>query len=544
MDVIDGPPHRPQEKNFPVYAAATLLALIFGAIAVGWVHHDTRPQQMDPATHLRRSLAYANAIRDASPRQLYGLWRAEYGMYTYPPLTHLTIGFVIAAGASPDVAAAIVNSAFAWLLLVSVIQIGRAAFNLATGVIAAALCLSFMTLAFLQRTAFPDFALTAMVAWSCWRLLLTDVFSRRRASVIFGLAVGAAMLVKQMALPFAAIAAAGLIVANFRRMNRFAWLNALLAGVIAAAVSLSWYGFHFRTVSQIGRFNQYVVPAREEDPTPWTWEGSTYYLQQIATQLGPPLLILAGAAALVWVVMSFAKNQRQPPQEPISRQARLLIASWLIGGLLLLTYVVLNKDYRYHAPTLPALALLIASLFAWPATRAGRTAVLFVLLLAGAPYFYLSTIGTPHPALPRLLRTQWNMPPVREDWRIEQLIEDVAEVAPKLNKSVPPRLGIAPHCESYGHPSLRLEFERRHVNVRLEGFEDKDPTAATEMDLVLTKTGEQGQEMLERDPELINRFVADHPDTFSTVASYSLPDGSTATLYRVTKRTSVLSTAR
>jgi hypothetical protein len=543
MHVIDGPPHRTQEETFPVYAAATLLALIFGAIAVGWVQHDTRPQQMDPATHLRRSLAYSNAIRDASPRQLYGLWRAQYGMYTYPPLTHLANGAVIAAGASPDVAAATVNTAFSWLLLLSVIQIGRAAFNLATGVVAGALCLSFMTLAFLQRTAFPDFALTAMVAWSCWRLLLTDVFSRRRASVIFGLAVGAAMLMKQMALPFAAIAAAGLVVANLRRMNRFAWLNALLAGVIAAAVALSWYAFHFRTVSEIGRFNQYVVPAREEDPTPWTWEGSTYYLQQLATQLGLPLLILAGAGALIWLGMSVRRN-RKIPQESESRQARLLIASWLIGGLLLLTYVVLNKDYRYHAPTLPALALLIASLLAWPATRAGRTAVLFVLLLAAAPYFYLSTIGTRNPALLHVLRTEWNMPPVREDWRIEQLIEDVAEVAPKLNKSVPPRLGIAPHCESYGHPSLRLEFERRHVNVRLEGFEDKDPTAATEMDLVLTKTGEQGQEMLERDPELINRFVADHPDTFSTVASYSLPDGSTATLYRVTKRTSVLSTAR
>src|SRR5205814_7020230 len=110
------------------------------------------------------------------------LWRAEYGMYTYPPLFQLATGAVIAAGASPPLAAALVNSAFAWLLALSTINLGRAAFSFSIGLAAAALCLSFMTMAFLQRTAFPDFALTAMVAWCCWRLLLTDSFTRRSPS--------------------------------------------------------------------------------------------------------------------------------------------------------------------------------------------------------------------------------------------------------------------------------------------------------------------------------------------------------------------------
>src|SRR5438552_4032064 len=94
---------RLRTKDVSVYAVAAILTLIFAAMAVWWTWYDTRPQQMDPATHLRRALAYGFAIRDGSPRQLYHLWRAEYGMYTYPPLFHVSTGVFIAVGATPDV---------------------------------------------------------------------------------------------------------------------------------------------------------------------------------------------------------------------------------------------------------------------------------------------------------------------------------------------------------------------------------------------------------------------------------------------------------
>src|SRR5947207_14856389 len=159
-DVSDRPTRR-----HDVVVATSILAILFTAVAVWSVHTDTRPQQMDPATHLRRSLAWGDAIHNGSLRQLASLWRAEYGMYTYPPVFHLATGAAIAIGAPPVLAAVLINSLFAWLLAFSLINLGRAAFNFTTGIAAAALCLSFMSLVFLQRTALPDFALTAMVAW-------------------------------------------------------------------------------------------------------------------------------------------------------------------------------------------------------------------------------------------------------------------------------------------------------------------------------------------------------------------------------------------
>jgi 4-amino-4-deoxy-L-arabinose transferase-like glycosyltransferase len=522
---------RSRTRGLPVIAA-TILAALFAALAIWWVCTDTRPQQMDPATHLRRAISYADAFRSASPRQLYGLWRAEYGMYTYPPLFHLATGAVIAAGASPALAAAIVNSFFAWLLLLSIINLGQAAFNFSTGLAAAALCLSFMTMAFLQRTAFPDFALAAMVAWCCRRLLLTDAFSNRRSSIIFGLAVGAAMLIKQMALPFCGIAAACLLIANWRRISRATLLNIFLAAAAALLIALPWYGFHHRIMREIGHFNQYIVPAREGDPMPWTCDGATYYLQLILTQLGPPLAVLSIAGAIAWFIRS---RQSKLPLDDRARQARLIILAWLIGGLLLVTFLIFNKDYRYHAPVLPALAFVMASLLALPQTRFGKSAIAALMLVAAGPYFFLATVGTSNPTAPRLLMTQWNMPPLKEDWRIAQLLDDVAALSPQFGPQHPPRLGVVPHCESYGHPSIHLEFARRGLPVLIEGFADKDPAEAASMDLLLTKTGDQGEELLPRDPELINRYIAEHPSLFTAIANYPLPDGSQAMLYRVVK---------
>jgi len=523
----------PHRDRF-VYVAAALLTLLFAAAAVWWTWYDTRPQQMDPATHLRRALAYGVAFRSADPREIYHLWRAEYGMYTYPPLSHVLTGIIIALGAAPAVAGAVANSIFAWILLVSVIKLGRAAFNMTVGIAAGALCLSFMTMAFLQRTAYPDFALVAMVAWACWRLVLSDVFESRRGSIVFGVVVGLAMLAKQMAAPFVGIAALVLLIANWRRIGRASLLNMFLASVSAGVMALPWYGFHYRIIRQIGQFNQYVVPQREGDPMPWTWDGATYYLQTIFTQLGPPLCVLGIVAALAWIVMAFRREQCVP-RDQRGGDGRVVIVAWLVGGLFVVTFLLLNKDYRYHAPVLPALALVMASLLAWPASRGGRVLIGSLMVIAAGPYFLLATVGVSNAKVPRLLMTQWNMPPQRQDWHLDDLARDVTARAPRSDAATAVRLGMVPYSESYGPPSLRLEFERRRLAVRIEGFEDKEPAAAAEMDLVLTKTGDQGQDLLERDPELINRYIADNPAIFKAVARYALPDGSTATLYSVNR---------
>src|SRR3954470_24820900 len=92
-----------QRKTAGVYAAAGILVIAFGAIAIWWAHVDSRPQQMDPATHLRRGLFFGVAMRAGDVRELAHLWRAEYGMYTYPPLFHAVSGVFIAGGSSPAV---------------------------------------------------------------------------------------------------------------------------------------------------------------------------------------------------------------------------------------------------------------------------------------------------------------------------------------------------------------------------------------------------------------------------------------------------------
>lgn len=383
----------------PVYLAALAIFIPMALLQFWWIQTDTRPQSVDAATHLRRALGYADAFRRFSPRELWMLWRAEWGMYTYPPLFQILSGAFIAVGARPALAGVFSNMLFLWIAIVSLIQIGRRAFESLVGVVAAALFTAYMFTSHLMQNALLDLGLSAMVAWTFWRLLKTEGFTSRRHSVVFGAVVGLSMMVKQMTLPFVALPVLYILGRRWRAFGRETAVCLGLSAGAACLVTLPWYALHIGILRQITHFNQYVAPKAEGDPMPWTLEGASYYLQVMAEdQVGVPLLIMAAIALIGWTVATLRRNS-DPVTAP-AREARGVILCWLFGGLGAVTFLLFNKDYRYNAPVLPALALLTASLFWFVRQRSARIVLGALLTLAATPYLLLANVGVPTRGFP------------------------------------------------------------------------------------------------------------------------------------------------
>jgi 4-amino-4-deoxy-L-arabinose transferase-like glycosyltransferase len=169
--------------------------LIVAQIAINWSWLSTNLNVVgwDRPRHLIESLVYNDILRQVD---LTSLFRAlTYSGY-YPPLFHLSmVAFYKLFGVSMDVAA-MANTVYVAVLLISAYGIGREIGGRGVGILAAFITSSLPMVFAMSRYTYIEFALTAMVALSIWLLLLSRGFSSKRHSLLFGLSVGLGLLTK------------------------------------------------------------------------------------------------------------------------------------------------------------------------------------------------------------------------------------------------------------------------------------------------------------------------------------------------------------
>jgi 4-amino-4-deoxy-L-arabinose transferase-like glycosyltransferase len=284
------------------YLWAILLWIVFVSADVWWIRHDRQPQGCDQAGHLIESINFARSIQSFSLRDFWHEWHGEVGKrgeYTYPPLYHLITGIFICGLGRPALAGVATNELFLWILLLSVIQIGKRAFGLTVGVMAAILVGLYSNLAQFRHEAFIDFALTAMTSWCAWQLVKTDGFRQRRASAAFGVSIGLALLLKQAVILFLALPVLFVVVCRRKEWGREWWTNLLIATGAGLLTALPWYGLHWRAVLANLALNQRVAVI-EGDPMPWTFIGAIYYPWVMScVQIGFPLFVLTIVSAVM-----------------------------------------------------------------------------------------------------------------------------------------------------------------------------------------------------------------------------------------------------
>ena len=119
-----------------------------------------------------------------------------------------------------------------------------------------------------------------------------------------------------------------------------------------------------------------------------------------------------------------------------------ILAIWFLFPFILFSFGV-NKDYRYAAPFLPVVALLISILMVrMTSIRFGNIALSFLLFFPLFNYFYISFSFTPfHYEIANLKILDRGLayahPPIREKWPIEKIVKILSTASLKNGDNYP-----------------------------------------------------------------------------------------------------------
>ena len=495
-----------------------LLAAAFLYLAAAnliWIARDTRPPFWDMAYHQTAALRICDAFYNFGLRAI-----AIIPLLTgfYPPLYHTIVAIFYAVFGKTIDAAQWANLPAIAILIASTYGVGRNLLRPLPAATAALLVGFFPYLVWLSRETLVDYWLTAMVALAMWLLIRTDEFSDRKASIAFGVACGLGMLTKWTFPLFVVMPALWFARKNIR--------NAGIAAAIAAVIAAYWYLPAGRSLQQLANVNN-AGAVSEGDPSRLSFPALMFYVRALAGyQLFLPLFLtfIAGAVLLA------RKFDR----------AWLPVILWLGGGWLGLM-LFQNKDPRYSAPLLPAVALISAQVFQ-------RKEVLIALL---APLLlfqhYLISFGVRQlPAAVVLakgvegpLSWHWNLytqryfdlwgPPAREDWQVQRVLGKISAADGK-----PVRLGMIPDIPRFDWGAFEFYIALSKFPVTLNRIWIFDESMIAGNDYILMSEKDQGwASNISSDLQRINQYILARPDHFRIVDSFPLPNGDMIRLYKV-----------
>ncbi len=400
--------------KWPVIAVLLVIAA-FNAVNIAWNAADKRVMLWDEVSHYKRSMKCGFLIFESGrvtrsgrsddgglgeaaesvPRAIrapaagyVGAAACVFGGPKHPPLAYMAAAPASYLGPGKDATVGFSTAVFSAILLLSVFYIGSRLSNGWGGVLSAVVAASMPQIVYLGCRFLLDIPLAAMCALTYAAYVSTGDFQSRRRSVLFGVAFGLGMLVKEtfpvFAAPIFAVAACRAASARMRGLGPEKLRNAALAALAAAMTSGFWFAFYLPGLIKVFTKHQFMGGV-EMDPAWSEPAGAMYYLVGLVIQCS---IVFACAFAPALIVFLKA-NLRRAELVPI-----LL---WMAVPFVFFT-LISNKDFRYTTSCLPAVAVVIGSAAA--SLRPRALAAALSLLLAGFGAAQYACMMTGRPALP------------------------------------------------------------------------------------------------------------------------------------------------
>jgi len=170
--------------------ASTALLIIFILMVSVWHRADTRPSSLDETKHMQLALDYRDWL-------VHGVPLTNEWAHVYPPLYHFSIMPALSLGVPSEYKASLTHTFYLLVLIIGCILFSRAQSRPdGEGIIAALMTMGYCYSLWSGRRALIDFSLMAWVTLSIALLAHTQGFSRRSASLLWGLAAGMGLLFK------------------------------------------------------------------------------------------------------------------------------------------------------------------------------------------------------------------------------------------------------------------------------------------------------------------------------------------------------------
>ncbi len=465
---------------------------------------DTRPPSWDQAIHMEIALDYREALAAGRPGDAWYL-APKSGMPPFPPAYHLLLTRAYAS-ADPAHAALWVNWFYLALLAASIFAVAWRFRPDETALAAVVLFAGSPAIQELLTTQLVDLPLVALAAAAYWALLASDEFTRWIPAILFGLLHAAGMLHKWSF--FSYMLPAYWIALMSLREKRTAAIM-LVSAAVSFALILPWYSAHLALLP-----SRLVQASTDFAVSAWTPRAWTTYFKLGSDLIGPLPWIL-GVMGLV------------APQYLRRREQGWILLAWVVTSYVFWT-IVPNRQLRFLLPGLVPIG--VACCATWPkAVTWTVTALQFLTLLN----FHGGWVGPLKVDLPYYsLNFLENKPPVKEDWRTEEILRridaDRDQSAPITNVTLVANDTYF-NATTFHWMQRRLGLEKvrmRGVNRRLCELSEfvllKEPRVGPEG--VIGGLPEAAREI--RDPR--GWFGKAYEET----ARWSLPDNNTATLFR------------
>jgi len=481
-----------------------------------WIARDNRPPYWDMADKQIGAIKIHDAVANSGFRAVTSI---PFLTGSYPPFYHSILAASYGLFGKTIDAAQWANLPAIALLFFATYGSGKAVLKPFAAATAAVIVNFYPLLLWLSRETLIDYWLTSFVTLAIWLLIRTNEFSDRKSSVVFGLVCGLGLLTKWTFVFYVVLPALWLARKNIK--------NAAIAASVSVGISAYWYVFAVPAMLRLLSINT-AQSIAEGDPNRFSVEAVTFYIRALeGSQLFLPLFV-AFIAGLVLLLFNFNKTW-------------IPVLLWLAGGWLGLM-LFQNKDPRYTAPLLPAVALITAQLFQ---RKQSLVAVLMPVLLV---QHYLVSFGIPQ--LPQAvvlakggegsISYDWNLytqryfgwgPPANEDWKVEHVLDSVTSTG---NGFV--RLGLVPDIPRFDALAFEFYITLNKLPVGVNRLVVFDERSIANNDYILVSEKDTGFEpgsYFTSDLQHINQYVTRRADTFHMIESFSLPNGDVIRLYKV-----------
>ncbi|MCS6884277.1 MAG: glycosyltransferase family 39 protein [Acidobacteriota bacterium] len=422
-----------------------------------WTKQNLTPPRWDPADHLRYGLEYMTALRSLDLAAVF-----EQFFYTtryYPPFYHLTIGIVASLTGASSYAGITVNLLLLAAMMYSLYSLGKKLYSEEAGLIAAIAAPSYHINAALMHETFVDFALVCLVAVGLYALELTEGFKNRNASIFYGFTLALGMLCKQTYCVFLLLPTLATAIGALR--NSKTRSNLGLAISVAAVLTATWYLPHLQEIIEIYKINRKAAIS-ENDPPVLSYFSNMTYIHVLASD---HLQLPATALFVLSTILSFIFCAR--------RSSSLYLC--ILGGLTFFTLMA-NKDSRYTAPILPAIALLSSWWIAKIDSEILKILlIMLICLLAGSSFAQAQWPDSSPPLQLKSTYYSWNIKagnylgydgrPGKEGWAIREIIASILRNPASDRKFV--RVGFVCNEPTFNPSAFALYAQYQNLqNIR------------------------------------------------------------------------------
>lgn len=516
-----------------------------------WLAFDRSVPGWDQADYLNGALNYWNALQQ--PEWFNPDWWRSFWLLSnkIPPLHYiLTAPFFNLFGITAD-AAMLVMILYSGILLTSVYGLGVILFNPTVGLWAAGICQILPGLYYYRLEFLLDYPLTAIVIASFWLLTVWNVHHRlvfcRDGSItsptgvnrhnfqgwvyslLFGVSLGLALMLKQTALFFLFLPILWVLASSIRHRQWLCLTQLISSLAIAILICFPWYRTNWLLILTSGKRATIDSAIAEGDPALNTLGAWTYYSSVLPYLLSWCLLLVPLVGLILFALFKNKKNGSisPSPHHPISIRFKWTwLSVFLLGGYLL-SSLNINKDARYILPLLPVLSLILAKgLLSWNSYRQKYVRWGTIILAVVLMWLNIFPLGGDFLTAKLSPRVQ-HYPYTGKPFPHREVVQEIINTSPYLRST----LGVLPstpeinqHNFSFYGGQYNFQVAGRQVGVRKEEVEQD----ARSLDWFITKTGDQGS-IPEAQKEIVQ--LVEEGGDFNLHKSWQLPDNSDLTLY-------------